>query len=255
MFSYASQLTKVLIGIHIMFALNAYGKCGDKPEIIAVIDTGFGFAGYGKEAKLCSTGHKDFSGEVIVAEKGVFTPGVPIDLLGHGTNIVGIIESYVRPAHINYCILVLKYYSVKGDKNNLQATVLSIREAIKLGAKYINYSSGGADPYKKEQIEVERFLDGGGIFVTAAVNDGLDLDAPGNHRYPPNYDKRIVVVGMLEKDGNKAKMSNYGSVVNRWEVGRSVLGYQVIQSGTSQATAVATGKIVAKSNNKCDIGK
>jgi len=248
-------MNRLLLLLSLFLSLSVQAKCTDKPEIIAVIDTGFGFAGYGKEAKLCPSGHKDFSEQVDSPEKGVLTPVVPLDTLGHGTNIVGIIESYARPAHINYCILILKYYSNKNNSNNLLATVFSIREAIKLGAKYINYSSGGADPSKKEQTEVENFLNGGGIFVTAAGNDGLNLDIPKNHRYPPDYDKRIVVVGMLEKDGTKARISNYGSVVNRWEVGRSVLGYQVIQSGTSQATAVAMGKIVAQSKNKCDIGK
>lgn len=60
---------------------------------------------------------------------------------------------------------------------------------------------------------------------------------------------------MLEKDGVQSKVSNYGKIVNRWEIGRSVSGYGIIQSGTSQATAVAMGKILSQNKNKCDIGK
>ena len=247
-------MNKFLLIFSLFLSANSYAGCKDKPEIIAVIDTGFGYLGYGKEAKLCPFGHRDFTETKLYSgTKNPYTPIVPIDVNGHGTNVVGIIESYARAAHINYCILVLKYY-VSTCSNNMTATILSLQEAIKLGANYINYSSGGTDPSNQEKFEIERFLNGGGIFVTAAGNQGANLDLR-NSLYPAMYDKRIVVVGMLEKNGVQSTISNYGKVVNRWEIGRNVVGYNIIRTGTSQATAVAMGKIVAQSKNKCDIGK
>ncbi len=35
--------------------------CVRDPIKVAVIDSGFGFKGLGKDAKLCKYGHKDFS--------------------------------------------------------------------------------------------------------------------------------------------------------------------------------------------------
>jgi hypothetical protein len=69
------------------------------------------------------------------------------------------------------------------------------------------------------------------------------------------YDKRTVVVGSLDNNGKKMESSNFGSAVSRWELGLNVIGYGIIMSGTSQAAAVATGKIVSENPNKCDIGE
>ena len=65
------------------------------------------------------------------------------------------------------------------------------------------------------------------------------------------YDKRIYIVGNLVKKDSRsiANTSNYGEPVNTWEVGTNVLSRLPGKSfgfmtGTSQATAVKTGKIV-----------
>jgi hypothetical protein len=53
------------------------------------------------------------------------------------------------------------------------------------------------------------------------------------------------VVGNVDRSGKIANNSNYGKSITRWEIGVNVKAYGLIMSGTSQATATATGKIVA----------
>lgn len=243
------------ISINLLVNSNTYSKCADKPVVVAVIDTGFGFHNKGLGAKLCKFGHKDFSSDQEfqhTVNYGTKDP-VPLDLHGHGTNVVGVIEEYARSTHTNFCVVILKYYG-SNHMGHIDATIKAINYATDLKVDYINYSSGGREPSTVERIAVEKFLNNGGTMISAAGNESANLDVAGNVYYPAMYDSRIVMVGALDRNGNKMFSSNYGSVVNRWEIGMSVVGYGISMSGTSQATATATGKIVSQSKNKCDIG-
>jgi hypothetical protein len=219
-----------------------------------VVDTGFGYEGRGQEAKLCKTGHKNFSGEIEYTMPGMTKVPVPLDKEGHGTNVVGVIESYAKKTNVDYCIIIIKYYSGKHSHNNVLSTINSFNYADKIKADFINYSSGGDGPYPKEKEAVERYLNHGGHLVVAAGNDDNNLDLPGSNYYPAKYDRRITVVGALSKKGLKLWFSNFGSIVNRWELGEDVPGYGLVKSGTSQATAISTGKMVSETKNKC-VGK
>ncbi len=230
----------------ILISSNIYATCKEPPVIVAAIDTGFGYNLTRSDPNLCSSGHKDFSNPELNSR-------IPYDYHGHGTNIVGTIEHYANSGHTNFCIVILKYYSGHGDLGNLTNTILAFKEATKLGAKYINYSSGGPEPSSMEKEAVEAFLNSGGTLTVSAGNEGLDLDK--NTYYPANYDKRIINVGMLEKNGVQSKISNYGKAVTRWEIGRDVIAYGITMSGTSMSAAVAMGKILAQNKNKCDIGR
>jgi subtilisin family serine protease len=244
-------MNKILLIFALLFPLNAYPGCQDKPITIAVVDTGFGYAGAGKGAHLCSTGHRDFSSD----NKSVFSNNtiVPLDVHGHGTNITGIIESYLKKEHINYCIVVIKYFSEKARRNeNLYATINAFNYIADQKFDYVNYSGGGDKPDHLEKMAVLRYLDEGGHLITAAGNEGKNLSLFCNQYYPAMYDKRIVVVGNLNQNGTRAFMSNYGKAVNRWEIGMNVAAYGLTMSGTSQATALATSKIVSQNTNKCD---
>lgn len=172
-----------------------------------------------------------------------------MDTHGHGTNIVGIIDGYVSKSKVDYCIVVVKYYSSKQSGNeNLEASVKALNYAANLKVDYINYSGGGVEFSGEEYKSVKRFLDQGGRFIAAAGNENSNLDL--SSYYPAMYDSRIIIVGNLTAHGVRSVLSNYGSVVKRWEVGEDIEAYRIVLSGTSQATAVATGKIVSES--KCD---
>lgn len=250
----ASLLTALVI---LCYANKATGGC--HTYTVAVIDTGFGYHHKGDEAKLCRYGHKNFSKDLeMVASDNTSYKTVdpfPKDNHGHGTNVVGIIESYAKKSKVNYCIVVIKYYSNKQTPHeNIEAGIKAIRYAGDINADFINYSGGGPVQDERERLATKAFLDGGGRFIAAAGNDRSDLDLPENAYYPAMGDRRVVVVGSVDLFGNKSKFSNYGKKVKRWEMGENVSAYGVTMSGTSQATAIATGKILSESRNKCDIG-
>lgn len=297
----------------------------DKPITIAVIDSGFGFHGIGMGAKLCKYGHKDFSG-IQKFDKTLHTVDpVPIDNVGHGTNVVGLIEDYASKSHANFCIVVLKYWDPL-DKvvDRSIASNKAIKYANEIHVDMINYSGGGKEFNPLEAIHVTKFLSEGGIFVAAAGNDRHQLNGETKYKYfPAMIDPRIIVVGskraeavdnMYEKGGEleganwnvveempkmrenfdkhgffvvkvtriekdvldmdvlsemgipgmgaisyykvlikqgsevfmKSDASNFGKPIKRWEVGETQTAYGITLSGTSQATAIATGKIVGE---------
>jgi hypothetical protein len=230
-------------------------RCNKAPLRIVVLDTGFGYLDRGHDAQLCKYGHKDFSTDKKFTHTYDTKDPVPLDVHSHGTNIAGIIDSYAKQAHINYCLVILKYYSEKQTGHqNLLASIRAINYASNIRAEYLNYSGGGPEQDRFEEAAVKRFLNRGGHLIAAAGNEGNDLDKEENDYYPALYDKRVIVVGNLGKDGVRYKSSNYGKSVTRWEVGEDVTAYDITMTGTSQATATATGKIVAESGDKCDIG-
>ena len=217
---------------------------------VAVIDTGFGFNGLAHDVKLCKYGHKDFtSAQEYSMEYDTIDP-IPVDRHGHGTNIAGAINKYAKNA--DFCLIILKFYKdIRGtNAENLEASVQAFRYAINIKVDIINYSGGGNRGSETERNLVKKFIDNGGTIVAAAGNASENLDLLGNYFYPAMYDDRIIVVGNKEivsfgktKMKRRSPTSNYGSVVKYWEVGTvDMYGYSM--SGTSQSTALKTGKII-----------
>jgi hypothetical protein len=236
-------MIKILIFAMTLMSTAAYAR----PVTIAVIDTGFGYYNAGHEAKLCQYGHRDFSTIQKFTAAYKTKDLVPEDFNGHGSNIVGIIDGYLKKTNIDYCIVIIKFYSSSqsGDQNE-EGTIKAIKYATNIRADYINYSGGGPDLSTDEQMAVREFLNQGGVFVAAAGNENRNLDLPQYAYYPALDDSRVISVGNLGRDGKRYPSSNYGSVVTEWEIGEDVTVYNIARTGTSQATAVATGKLVAK---------
>jgi subtilisin family serine protease len=225
--------------------------CHGKPTVIAVIDTGFGAGFKGEEtAKLCKYGHHNFVSDSYSDKFNTVDP-VPVDHHGHGTHIAGLIDKYARAKNINYCLVILEYFDPLNALNlNLLHTIQAINYAKNIHADFINYSGGGLEANKDEIIAVKSFLDAGGKFIAAAGNEHSDLAKVPY--YPAMEDDRVIVVGNMDENGKRAISSNYGDRVNRWEVGSGgVKMYNVRMDGTSQAAAIATGKIVGDTKNFC----
>lgn len=221
----------------------------EKPLVIAVIDTGFGYNNVGHEARLCKYGHKDFSHtRQFTMDYGTVDP-VPRDFHGHGTNVTGLIESQLR-GETNYCIVVVKFYE-KGMSSGetLSALTRSIAYVGNIRAKLTNHSGGGPIYDAWEYKALVRYIKLGGTFVAAAGNEGNNLDDASKRYYPAQYDPRVVVVGNENLDGKRHHSSNYGSDVDRWELGVNMTAYGITMTGTSQATAIATGKIAREMLN------
>lgn len=233
-----------------------------KTLTIAVIDTGIDKA----SPNLCRMGHKSFVKDL---------PNPLSDEHGHGTHVAGLISQNAGIG--DYCLIAIKYYSpAQTGRQNLDAMVQAIRYAINIKADFINYSGGGPEPDLREKALINKGLNRGVRIVVAAGNENDDLGKKCNY-FPACYDRRLVVVGNLRiiKDNNtldedwkyiaiatgfddkinkkvettRSPSSNYGTYVKRWEIGTDCLsnlpgGKRGYMSGTSQATGVATGKLV-----------
>lgn len=221
-----------------------------KRVMIAVIDTGLAPELMDKNW-VCPTGHKDFTG------------GGLKDNHGHGTHISGIVDQYAKNyifagnknfrdidnVDTEYCQIIIKYYDPKiPNLNNLKNTIASFRWAIDQKVDIINYSGGGTSADDDEKALILEALSKGIKVVAAAGNERSDIDK--NKYYPAMYDSRIIVVGNLVNSSRTiATSSNFGKSVNTWELGTSIMsrlpgdsfGYM---TGTSQATAIKSGKLV-----------
>lgn len=231
-----------------VLALSTPSDARKKPVIIAIIDTGFGYNDKSLvESNLCMYGHRDFTGDNKYSSFDTID-SVPKDLHGHGTNVLGIIDKIAGGG--NYCFVVIKFFSGKPGSKKEYSAKEAIRFATALKPDIINFSGGGSEFSYEEYKAIERYLNHGGIFVAAAGNDDKDLGQPTNTYYPALYDPRIIVVGNLERNGIKNDSSNYGKPVKYWEMGTNIKVFGIMFTGTSQATAIMTGKIVKRLKGK-----
>jgi len=161
-----------------------------------------------------------------------------VDYNGHGQNITHIIDK--EAAGIEYCQIIIKIFGKNGKSASIGK---AIRTAIYLNADIINLSFGGSGIDRDEYLSINQALDLGIIVVAAAGNDGKDL-TNNCFYYPACYDNRIIIVG------NTAKSSNYGKPVKLVVNGNNVSAGGYRMSGTSQATAIVTGKLIKVLNKR-----
>jgi subtilisin family serine protease len=143
--------------------------------------------------------------------------------------------------------MILKYYDTESAGfDNLKNTIAAIHYAVRMGADVINYSGGGVMRSQDEEEALRWAANQGVLVVAAAGNDGLNSDF--HHFYPADYElPNILSVGALDRDGRLLRMSNYGrNTVDVAAPGRNIYstlpnGQHGYMSGTSQATAFATG--------------
>jgi subtilisin family serine protease len=175
-----------------------------------------------------------------------------------------------------YCLIILKYYDDKvHGEENLARTISSFRRAIEFNADVVNYSGGGVLKSEEEALAVEDLLRSGAVVVAAAGNEGMDIDffryypasypgvisvgayslgdLPGEH--PGRLPKYVHDSAPKGKHARLLSQSNYGRGVDSWERGDNRLstlpaymaehsfGYM---SGTSQATAIHSGKLARR---------
>lgn len=223
-----------------LLALLMISATNAPPLKIAVIDTGLNLKDVRFKNHLCSTGHKDFTGTGLN------------DSNGHGTHVSGLIEKYAGNG--NYCFLIYKYYTdSESGSDSLRHEIDAIREAVMDGAEIINISGGGDEFNEYESLLIK--YNPQIIFVVAAGNNGENLDIPSNKFYPASYFYgNEEVVSAVNEKGTLVSFSNYGKKVENKELGEDVLSYLPggqtgLISGTSQATAIYTGKLIRKMLN------
>jgi serine protease len=195
---------------------------------VVVIDTGLDLKDERFKTVLCSDGHKNLSYDTHL-----------MDHNGHGTHIAGIIQKYAEDA--NYCLVIVKFYSESPKAPNYITEALKYASSLQ-DVKIINISAGGADEDLDEKATI--FNNPNIIFNVAAGNNAKKLE-------PCDYFPACYGLPNMNVIGNISPSSNYGPIVKAVEDGKNVLssipgGGYAIFSGTSQATAIYTGKMVRK---------
>lgn len=228
----------VFLGVALLFIYVFTGVFAEGGSLVrvGVIDTGLDLKDPRFSKVLCSSGHKDLTGEGIT------------DRHGHGTHIAGLIMKYA--GNSGYCLVIIKYYSSKAaGPLNGKRFIEAIEASSNLN--FVNISGGGSEFNEGEYLAIKNAPNT--RFIVAAGNGGKSLDLPQYYYYPASYRlSNITVVGALSFNGtDRYEVSNFGSIVKAWEVGENVVslragGGLLINSGTSMATAIHTGKLVSE---------
>lgn len=192
---------------------------------VGVVDTGLDLTDSRFLDHLCPVGHQDFTGMGIK------------DHAGHGTHVAGLIQQYAKDS--DYCLVILKYSD--GGEALQSIYTKALAEAVYQHLDIVNLSLQG---FTNDDKERSLICDHNNIqFVVSAGNKGWDLDKMSC--YPASYAcGNELVVGALNYSG-----SNYGTIVTNWENGLNVVstlpdGQEGTKTGTSQATAIRTGKLI-----------
>ena len=232
---------KALLFATVMFSLSVNAKT----LTIAVIDTGFDMSSKWPNAKanklakpkICKFGHYDFA----------FNTSQITDKHGHGTHIAGLIAQ--GNEDVDYCLVIMNYYSAKEDADNLSKALLAYRRAINIKVDVINMSGGGKEYSAEECSLIKEALDNNIEVVAAAGNEGSNLDS--SPYYPALCDPRVKVVMGTYKDGTRVRSSNYSTA--KYDLykmqGSNIMSLApndsyALMTGTSQATAQLTSKVV-----------
>lgn len=143
----------------------------------------------------------------------------PMDDLGHGTHVSGIIGAAgnngmgIAGMMWNVQIMPLKACDINGACM-IADIVAAVDYAVANGAKIINASFGGTEFSQTESDAVNAANTAGVLFVASAGNGGLDSDGDNNDinpQYPaalglPN----IIAVAATDQKDHRASFSNFG---------------------------------------------
>lgn len=191
---------------------------------VAVLDTGY-FT-QSNHLKLCAGLSKDFTGTGLE------------DNMKHGQNTSHIITDIAKN-DTDYCLIMIKVM-----EKNIQKINNGLKYVLEIKPDVINLSFGGPFYLEEEINLIKQILDNRIVIVAAAGNNNTNLAKDCNY-YPACADPRIIVVGNLIRFGERNSSSNYGiPPVGTWAIGTNISAGGLIQTGTSQATAVITGNVV-----------
>ena len=162
-----------------------------------------------------------------------FTKKSMISSTGHGENIASIIKKEAKNS--KYCVVYVKFYDKDlSQEDNVKSFLDALRYISSAEVDIVNISAGGATSVEEEKTEIKKILDKGVVIVAAAGNTNDKLTIKKCNYFPACYDDRILVIGAKDVD-----LGNKGEKVTLYETG--VSGNW---RGTSQATAIFTGKLI-----------
>ncbi len=204
---------------------------------IAILDTGY-FTHDSKSFKSCDNGKYDYNAT---------TDSTIDDIFPHGQNILHIVTRGLK--RVDYCVINIKIMT-RDKPFHAESYVEALKYVLSLNVDIVNLSYFGTISNKDETFYIKQIIDNGAKVVASAGNDHYNLNKECVY-YPACVDNRIYVVGSIDSNKKISSFSNYGkNVVKYWEMGRNVKAGGITISGTSQAAAIKTNKLV-KEMAKC----
>jgi hypothetical protein len=191
----------------------------------------------------------------------------PTDGYGHGTHVSGIVaagaDNGVGVAGVAPAAKALELRVLDANGSGwISDVALAFAYAGRHGVRVVNasLSSDGGAQVLADAVSASP----GTLFVVAAANDGLDLDAAGTAKYPCSLPSaNVLCVGATDNTDRRAGYSNWGAtVVDVFAPGSSVYatylgGSYAYLSGTSMATPQVAGiaALVAARNPELSTGE
>jgi len=203
---------------------------------VAVLDTGIALE------------HPDLRPAIFESRDFTRSPSAAYDAQGHGTHVSGIIAAR-RNAHgivgvaPEAKIIAAKVLNDEGSGTS-QDIVAGIQWAIESGADILSMSLGSPEPDEKIHQALLLAISKGILVITAAGNEGPDLDTVG---YPAGF-AEMVAVGSIDRRKRLSQFSSRGRQVDVVAPGDQITscypprGYAVL-SGTSMATPFVSGVV------------
>ena len=192
--------------------------------------------------------HPDLRPAILEARDFTRSPSAAYDAQGHGTHVSGIIAAR-RNAHgivgvaPEARILMAKVLNDEGAGTS-QDIVAGIRWAMEAGADILSMSLGSSEPDEEIHQALLLAISKGIFVITAAGNEGPDLDTVG---YPAGFPE-MVAVGSIDRRKRLSQFSSRGRQVDVVAPGDEITscypprGYAVL-SGTSMATPFVSGVV------------
>jgi len=245
-------------------AVNSWDLQSGNNVIIAVIDTGVEYTHEDLSSNIW-TNINEIPGNGLDDDANGFIDDVygwdfsnndsdPIDDMGHGTHVAGIIAANTNNgigiSGINWRakIMSLKFIDAAGIGTTSNA-IKAINYAVMMGARISNNSWGGGAFTQGLHDTLVAANQAGHLFVAAAGNNGLNTDDPLNSKhYPSSYELiNVISVAATDEFDNIGTFSNFGAVsVDLAAPGKQILslwlsnGY-ISLDGTSMAAPFVAG--------------
>lgn len=206
---------------------------GSNDVIVGIVDTG------------ADINHPDLQGQLLSGYNVVDPGSDPLDDVGHGTHVAGIIGAVVNN---NEGVAGISWYNkilpVKALDKSGSGTTYSVSEGIiwaaDHGAKVINLSLGNYADSQFLHDAVRYAYDKDVVLVSAAGND--NTERPG---FPAAYPE-VLAVAATDANMKKASYSNYGDYIDVAAPGTSIAStYPGNQYAALSGTSMASPHVAA----------
>lgn len=228
---------------------NASSSYDSRKITVCVTDSGIDYTNPDMSPNL----HPDIGYNALYIEDGL-PPNQPMDNLGHGTHIAGVIgavgNNSLGVAGLNWSnidILSCRFLNSDG-KGRISDAIICIDYCLEMGAQIVTNSWIGDTKNKGMKEAIAAAGSQGVLFVSAAGNDGRDLTA--DPAYPASYASKLpnmIVVGSVDYEDKLSTFSNYGADVvhlaapGEWIISNAPGNTSTYFSGSSMSTPFVAG--------------